>query len=85
MPFRRSWLLFLVLIFFVLIVYYEPEAKHKNFTGVGLIIDVNTRIGKEEKTAMEIAATNYNTNSTTHKLSLYIQDSLRLRVTSAGK
>uniref|UniRef100_A0A2N9GEM1 Ionotropic glutamate receptor C-terminal domain-containing protein n=1 Tax=Fagus sylvatica TaxID=28930 RepID=A0A2N9GEM1_FAGSY len=85
MPFRRSWLLFLVLIFFVLIVYYEPEAKHKNFTGVGLIIDVNTRIGKEEKTAMEIAATNYNTNSTTHKLSLYIQDSLRLRVTSAAE
>ncbi|GMY37625.1 glutamate receptor 2.9-like [Fagus crenata] len=85
MPFRRSWLLFLVLIFFVLIVYYEPEAKHKNFTGVGLIIDVNTRIGKEEKTAMEIAATNYNTNSTTHKLSLYIQDSLRLRVPSAAE
>ncbi|GMY37630.1 glutamate receptor 2.9-like [Fagus crenata] len=85
MPFRRSWMLFLVLIFFVLIVYYEPEAKHKNVTGVGLIIDVNSRIGKEEKTAMEIAATNYNTNSTTHKLSLYIQDSLRLRVTSAAE
>ncbi len=83
MPFRRSWLLFPVLIFFLLIVSYGPEAKYKNVTGVGLIIDVNTHIGKEEKTVMEIAATNYNTNSTTHKLSLYIQDSLR--VTSAGK
>ena len=80
---RRSWFLFPVLIFFLLIVSYEPEAKHKNVTGVGLIIDVNTRIGKEEKTAMEIAARNYNANSTTHKLSLYFQDSLR--VTSAGK
>ena len=83
---RRSWVLFSVLILFllnVLIDSYGAEANNNNVTCIGLIIDVNTRIGKEEKIAMEIAAQNYNTSSKTQKLSLYIQDSLR--VTSAGK
>ena len=59
------------------------EVNNINVMGVGLIIDVNSRIGKEEKIAMEIAAENYNTTSKTHKLSLYIHNSLR--ITSAGK
>lgn len=80
---RRSWVLFSVLILFLLIDSYGAEANNNNVTCIGLIIDVNTRIGKEEKIAMEIAAQNYNTSSKTQKLSLYIQDSLR--VTSAGK
>ncbi|GMY37617.1 glutamate receptor 2.7 [Fagus crenata] len=82
----RSWILFpLLLIFFLLIIvsYGAVEANNINVTGVGLIIDVNTRIGKEEKIAMEIAAQNYNTTSKTHKLSLYIHNSLR--VTSAAE
>ena len=53
-----------------------------NVTRVGLIIDVNTRIGKEERIAMEIAAQNYNACSKTHKLSLYMEDPFR--VSSAG-
>uniref|UniRef100_A0A7N2LR04 Glutamate receptor n=1 Tax=Quercus lobata TaxID=97700 RepID=A0A7N2LR04_QUELO len=77
---RRSWVLFSVLILFLLDS-YGAEANNNNVTCVGLIIDVNTRIGKEEKIAMEIAAQTYNTSSKTQKLSLYIQDSLR--VTSA--
>lgn len=81
---RRSWVYFSVLILFLLIDSYgADEANNNNVTCVGLIIDVNTRIGKEERIAMEIAAQNYNTSSKTQKLSLYIQDSLRL--TSAGK
>ncbi|GMY37628.1 glutamate receptor 2.9-like [Fagus crenata] len=82
----RSWFLFpVLLIFFLLIIvsYEAVEANNINVTGVGLIIDVNTRIGKEEKIAMEIAAQNYNTTSKTHKLSLYIHNSLR--VTSAAE
>ncbi|XP_050287176.1 glutamate receptor 2.9-like isoform X2 [Quercus robur] len=78
---RRSWVLFSVLILFLLIDSYGAEANNNNVTCVGLIIDVHTRIGKEEKIAMEIAAQNYNTSSKTQKLSLYIQDSFR--VTSA--
>ncbi|XP_050290063.1 glutamate receptor 2.9-like [Quercus robur] len=77
---RRSWVLFSVLMLFLLDS-YGAEANNNNVTCVGLIIDVNTRIGKEEKIAMEIAAQTYNTSSKTQKLSLYIQDSLR--VTSA--
>ena len=86
MPFQQRWFLFPVLIFFLLIVSYDYGAAEANInvTGVGLIIDVNTRIGKEEKIAIEIAAQNYNTTSKTHKLSLYIKDST-IRVTSAGK
>uniref|UniRef100_A0A2N9GFS4 Glutamate receptor n=1 Tax=Fagus sylvatica TaxID=28930 RepID=A0A2N9GFS4_FAGSY len=82
----RSWFLFpVLLIFFLLIIvsYGAVEANNINVTGVGLIIDVNTRIGKEENIAMEIAAQNYNTTSKTHKLSLYIHNSLR--VTSAAE
>uniref|UniRef100_A0A2N9J0C8 Glutamate receptor n=1 Tax=Fagus sylvatica TaxID=28930 RepID=A0A2N9J0C8_FAGSY len=85
MPFQQRWFLFPVLIFFLLIVSYgygAAEANNINVTGVGLIIDVNTRIGKEEKIAIEIAAQNYHTTSKTHKLSLYIKDST-IRVTSA--
>ena len=87
MPLQQRWFLFPVLIFFLLIVSYgygAAEANNINVTGVGLIIDVNTRIGKEEKIAIEIAAQNYHTTSKTHKLSLYIKDST-IRVTSAGK
>lgn len=79
----RSWFLFCVLIFFLLIVYHGAEANNINVTRVGLIIDADTRIGKEERIAMEIAAQNYNTSSKTQKISLYIHDSLR--VTSAGE
>ena len=79
----RSWFLFPVLILFLLIVYHGAEANNINVTRVGLIIDANTRIGKEERIAMEIATQNYNTSSKTQKISLYIQDSLR--VTFAGK
>ena len=79
----RSWFLFPVLIFFLLIVYHGAEAININVTRVGLIIDADTRIGKEERIAMEIAAQNYNISSKTQKISLYIRDSLR--ATSAGK
>lgn len=59
------------------------EANNKTVMNMGIIIDVNTRVGKEEKTAMEIAVQNYNTNSKSHQvLSLHYRDALR--VTSAG-
>ena len=78
----RPLFLFPVLIFFLLIVFHGAEANNINVTRVGLIIDVNTRIGKEERIAMEIAAQNYNASSKTNKLSLYMEDPFR--VSSAG-
>ncbi|XP_041028023.1 glutamate receptor 2.7-like [Juglans microcarpa x Juglans regia] len=73
-----AWLLFPVVLFFLLIVSNGAETKTK-VTGIGMIIDPNTRIGKEEKVAMEIAAQNYNSHSKTHEVSLS-----QLSVTSAA-
>ncbi|KAF5729150.1 glutamate receptor 2.7-like [Tripterygium wilfordii] len=44
-------------------------------TSIGAIIDVSSRIGKEEKTAMEIAVQNFNNNSLDNKLELFVMDS----------
>lgn len=78
----RAWLL----IFFLLAVFHgdRAEANNKEVTGIGVIIDVKTRKGKEEKTAMEVAAQNYNNSNTkTHKVHLHFRDALR--VASVGK
>ncbi|KAL5774342.1 hypothetical protein ACOSP7_011899 [Xanthoceras sorbifolium] len=54
---------------------------------IGAIIDVNSRVGKEEKVAMEIAVQDFNNASQNHKLSLHFQDRERdpLRAASAAK
>jgi hypothetical protein len=68
---------------FLFVLYYGAEAAIANeVTNIGAIIDVNSRIGKEEKIGMEIAVQNFNKNSNTHKLSLYIRKPLR--ITSVG-
>ncbi|MFQ6644625.1 hypothetical protein Gotur_019375, partial [Gossypium turneri] len=67
---------------------YIPETDNK-VTNIGAIIDVDSRIGKEEKTALEIAVQSFNNNvSNNRKLSLYIQNSRRdplLAATAAEK
>lgn len=54
--------------------------SHGSFTtaetvtvNIGVVIDADSRIGKEQKVAMEIAVENFNTTSTQHKLSLHFQ------------
>ena len=42
-------------------------------TRIGAIIDSNSRIGKEQKVAMQIAVQNFNNTSTRHKLDLHFQ------------
>ena len=49
-------MLFPVIFISLLIVSYGAEANENNVTCVGLIIDVNTNIGKEEIIAKEILA-----------------------------
>ncbi|PPD78426.1 hypothetical protein GOBAR_DD24620 [Gossypium barbadense] len=67
---------------------YGDETDNK-VTNIGAIIDVDSRIGKEEKTALEIAVQSFNNNvSNNHKLSIYIQNSRRdplLAATAAKK
>jgi hypothetical protein len=70
----------------------EPDggqaAHATKVTNIGGIIDVTSRIGKEQKIAIEIAAENFNRFSNSNKLSLHFQDSSGLdpfQVASAGQ
>eukprot|EP00258_Populus_trichocarpa_P021149 XP_024437168.1 glutamate receptor 2.6 [Populus trichocarpa] len=64
-----------VLITFLLILSdgVEAAAGTNKVTNIGAIIDGNSRTGKEEKTAMEIAVQNFNNISSNHKLSLHFK------------
>ncbi|XP_059436736.1 glutamate receptor 2.1-like [Corylus avellana] len=75
----RAQLLFPALIFVLLTVifFYGAEANNNEVTGIGVIIDVKTRMGKEVKTAMEIEAQNHNKKSKTRKVLLHFLDDLR--------
>ncbi|XP_050146895.1 glutamate receptor 2.7-like [Malus sylvestris] len=76
---QRLWLLFpRLIIYFLTILSYGVEAgSSTNATNVGAVINVSSRIGKEQKTAMEIAAESFNNRSKTHKLILHFRDSGR--------
>ncbi|XP_062095851.1 glutamate receptor 2.7-like [Humulus lupulus] len=81
--------IFHVLLFFLLITaHYGTQAEHEEkITNVGIIIDLHSRIGKEQQAAMDIAAQNFNHSSNNHKLSLHFQDSTKepLRAASSAK
>jgi len=64
-----------VLINFLLILSngVEAAASTTKITNIGAIIDGNSRTGKEEKTAMEIAVQNFNNISRNHMLSLHFK------------
>ncbi|XP_034893800.1 glutamate receptor 2.7 isoform X2 [Populus alba] len=73
----RLWLLFLVVTSFLVttLPHGAEDINDSKVTNIGAIIDVNSRTGKEERTAMEIAVQKFNNGSPNHKLSLYFQDS----------
>ncbi|BAT74446.1 hypothetical protein LR48_Vigan01g113100 [Vigna angularis] len=69
------WLSYFLLLSFVLITCCQVEATDgdSKVISVGAVIDVNSRIGKEQLVAMELAAQSYNTTSNTYKLLLQFQ------------
>lgn len=73
---------------FVLINWYQVEATNgdNKVISIGAIIDVNSRIGKEQHVAMDLAAQNYNNTSKTYRLALHFQESTKdpFRPTSLG-
>ncbi|KAL2341813.1 hypothetical protein Fmac_009753 [Flemingia macrophylla] len=73
------WLFFFLFISLVLINGYQDEATNADneVIYIGAIIDVNSRIGKEQQEAMDIAAQSYNKTSKTYKLALYFQNSTK--------
>ena len=83
----KLWFFFFLFISLLVFSYGEETTNDNKLTNIGAIIDVESRIGREEKTALEIAVQGFNSNdSNNHKLSLYIQDSGRnpLQAATAG-
>jgi len=56
-------------------------------TSVGVIIDVNSETGKQQRIAMQIAAQSFNNYSNTYNIILFFRDSGRnpLQAASAGE
>ena len=78
----------LVCYFLFILLPHGGQASYKNqVINIGAIVDVNSRIGKEELTAMKIAAQNFKKDSMSRKVSLDFLDSSRdpQQVASAGK
>ncbi|KAK7302887.1 hypothetical protein RJT34_13784 [Clitoria ternatea] len=69
------WLLSFLLISLVLTNGYL-DADNKVIS-IGAIIDANSRIGKEQQVAMDIAARSYNSTSKTYKLALHFWNSTK--------
>ncbi|KAE8673391.1 Apoptosis inhibitory protein 5 isoform 1 [Hibiscus syriacus] len=86
----KLWLFIFVFISVFLVLSYGEETRNdNNVTNIGVIIDADSRIGREEKTALEVSVRSFNNSvSNNHKLSLYIQNSKRdplLAATAAEK
>ncbi|KAJ4830683.1 hypothetical protein Tsubulata_027995 [Turnera subulata] len=72
----KLWLLFLafIIVFLIILPCGAKPTNGKKVTKIGAILDLNTRIAKEEKVAMETAVQAFNNESKHHKLSIYFQD-----------
>ncbi|KAM5588067.1 hypothetical protein ABKV19_006492 [Rosa sericea] len=73
---KTIWLLSSLLIYLFIILSNGVAAQNDiSVTNVGAIIDLTSRIGKEQKAAMEIAAESFNKKSNTHELILHFRNS----------
>ncbi|KAK9936483.1 hypothetical protein M0R45_013324 [Rubus argutus] len=72
------------IIYLFIILSINGVAAQNGSTKVGAIIDVNSRIGKELKAAMEIAAEDFNNHSDSGKLILHFRDSGRNPLVAAS-
>ncbi|TYI04665.1 hypothetical protein ES332_A10G035300v1 [Gossypium tomentosum] len=86
---RPCRITFVFISLFLVSPYGEKTGNKVTNYNIGAIIDVDSRIGKEEKAAFEFAVQSFNNDvSNNHKLSLYIQNSRRnplLAATAAKK
>ncbi|KAL6197224.1 hypothetical protein ACLB2K_032833 [Fragaria x ananassa] len=70
------WLLSSLLVHLFIILSNGVAAQNDiSVTNVGAIVDFNSRIGREQKAAMEIAAESFNNKSNTRKLLIHFRDS----------
>lgn len=86
---ERLWHLLPLLIIIIITFSDGAEADDENditVTNVGVIVNMNTRIGKEQETAMDVAAENFNNNSKNYSIVLHFRHSgYPLTAASAGK
>lgn len=63
------------------------NSSQETSVAVGVIIDVNSETGKQQRRAMQIAAQSFNNYSKTQNISLFFRDSGRnpLQAASAGE
>ena len=84
----KFWLLLLVATSFLVttLPHGGKDIYDSKVTNIGAIIDINSRTGKQEKIAMEIAVEKFNNGSPNHKLYPYFKDSRRspLQAARAG-
>ncbi|KAJ4976935.1 hypothetical protein NE237_002041 [Protea cynaroides] len=78
------------LIIYVVLIFHGPAGTvgdDSRTANLGAIIDTNSRIGKEEKTAIEIAIQTFNNSTHQHKLALHVRNSSRnpLQAASAAE
>ncbi|KAL4275020.1 hypothetical protein HN51_057902 [Arachis hypogaea] len=69
-----TWLFFF-LVFIMNANSHEVKNEGNKVISVGVIMDANSRVGKEQRVAMEIAAQTYNNTSKNYKLSLHFHNS----------
>ncbi|XP_062014723.1 glutamate receptor 2.7-like [Rosa rugosa] len=83
---ERLWhLLPLLIIIIIITVSDGAEAENeKSVTNVGAIVNLNSRMGKEQKTAMDFAAENFSNLSKTHSLIIHFRHSDRDPFTAAS-
>ena len=69
-------ILFVPILVFVLVILFHDSVVDADFTttNIGAIINVNSRIGKEQNIAMKIAVQSFNNKSLNHKFSLYFHN-----------
>ncbi|PIA57957.1 hypothetical protein AQUCO_00500113v1 [Aquilegia coerulea] len=67
--------LFCVFSLFSLLFHGVPISGQYDITNIGAIINLSSRVGKEEKLAMELAVEIYNNTSSNRKFQLHVSDS----------
>jgi ionotropic glutamate receptor len=71
----------------MLFLFHCHANSSQNTTSIGVIIDVNSETGKQQRTAMQIAAQSFNNYSNNQNIILFFRDSSRnpLQASSDGK
>ncbi|KAK3039915.1 hypothetical protein RJ639_027750 [Escallonia herrerae] len=66
---------FLLISFLLMLFHATNVTADASTIDIGAILDVDSRAGKEQKTALTVAVSNFNRNSEKHKLAIHFVNS----------